>query len=88
MEEKTVSSKHLAKRAYMLTHWRIALENMQGLDLIVLLWKKILTNESCTSFSPNIWWFWSPNVYSYGGLLSLLQCQKHSSERGNIFEFL
>lgn len=40
MEEKTVSSKHLAKRAYMLTHWRTALENMQGLDLIVLLWKK------------------------------------------------
>lgn len=39
-EEKTVSSKYLAKRACMLTHWKTALDNMQGLDLIVLLWKK------------------------------------------------
>lgn len=37
MEEKTVSGKHLAKKACMLTHGKTALENMQGLDLIVLL---------------------------------------------------
>lgn len=47
MEEKSqrfllISSKHLGKRTRMLTHWKDALENMDGLELLYWETKGIL----------------------------------------------
>lgn len=39
-----ISSKHLAKTTYILTHWKTVLKNMHHLDLIILLGNRNFTN--------------------------------------------
>lgn len=67
----------------MLTHWKTALKNVHGLDLIILLKNK------------KFYKFWTNESFDVSLVLMViacyfvlfLQCLKYSSKCGNIFDF-